>query len=49
MPTIKLEEEMDRWAWTCPAGHRSWRPTNNHFWCQQCVRNVDEEQELVFE
>jgi hypothetical protein len=36
---IKLEDETDRWQWTCPAGHRGWEPTNNHFWCAECARN----------
>jgi len=36
---IKLEDETDRWQWTCPAGHRGWEPTNHHFWCAECARN----------
>ena len=35
---IKLYDEMDRWKWVCPRGHRSWEPTNNHFWCAECAR-----------
>jgi hypothetical protein len=38
MPTIRLDEEADRWRWTCPKGHRSWEPTNGHFWCQRCAQ-----------
>ena len=38
MPTIQLNDDTDRWRWTCPAGHRSWEPTNHHFWCQQCAK-----------
>nr|WP_245545372.1 hypothetical protein [Halomicrobium katesii] len=22
----------------CPRGHRSWEPTNHHFWCASCAR-----------
>ncbi|WP_135828944.1 hypothetical protein [Halorussus halobius] len=35
---IRLEDETDRWRWVCPRGHRTWEPTNNHFWCQSCSR-----------
>ncbi|WP_132060311.1 hypothetical protein [Halorussus amylolyticus] len=34
---IRLEDETDRWKWVCPNGHRTWEPTNNHFWCQSCA------------
>jgi hypothetical protein len=34
---IRLSNSADRWRFCCPAGHRSWEPTNNHFWCQQCA------------
>jgi len=50
---IDLEDEGDRWRYICPAGHRSWEPTNNHFWCQACAsasswQDVDPEfEELV--
>jgi hypothetical protein len=40
MPTIRLDDKADRWRWTCPAGHRSWEPTNNHFWCKQCAQSA---------
>ncbi len=36
--TIHLQDESDRWRWVCPRGHRSWEPTNHHFWCQKCAR-----------
>jgi hypothetical protein len=36
--TIDLQDETDRWKWVCPRGHRSWEPTNHHFWCQKCAR-----------
>ncbi|ELZ92981.1 hypothetical protein C440_12709 [Haloferax mucosum ATCC BAA-1512] len=34
---------MDRWRYTCPRGHRTWEPTNHHFWCERCAsaENVD--------
>ena len=25
----------------CPRGHRSWEPTNHHFWCQKCAASDD--------
>lgn len=30
-----------RWRYTCPHGHLSWAPTNNHLWCKAC-RQVNE-------
>jgi predicted nucleic acid-binding Zn ribbon protein len=39
--TIHLDDEADRWRWVCPRGHRSWEPTNNHFWCAKCARQWD--------
>lgn len=36
--TIHTDDETDRWRWVCPRGHRSWEPTNNHFWCAECAR-----------
>lgn len=35
---INLDDATDRWQWACRRGHRSWEPTNNHFWCAQCAR-----------
>lgn len=43
---IVLTDRSDRWRFTCPAGHRSWEPTNNHFWCQQCARGYDHDPEF---
>lgn len=34
--TIHLDDEADRWRFTCPQGHRSWEATNGHFWCHKC-------------
>ncbi|MFP9192975.1 hypothetical protein ACLI4Q_15145 [Natrialbaceae archaeon A-CW1-1] len=36
---IRLADRTDRWRFVCPRGHRSWEPTNFHFWCQQCASN----------
>jgi hypothetical protein len=36
--TVHLTDEMDRWRFTCPRRHRSWEPTNHHFWCKQCAQ-----------
>ena len=38
---VKIENRRDRWRFTCPVGHRSWEPTNHHFWCQKCARRPD--------
>lgn len=46
MPTINLDDRTDRWRYRCPHGHNSWEPTNNHFWCQQCARAVDHDDEV---
>ena len=49
MVEIDLDEETDRWQWRCPAGHRSWEPTNYHFWCAQCARGNDPKAEPEFQ
>jgi hypothetical protein len=36
--TVEIENRMDRWRFVCPRGHRSWEPTNHHFWCAKCAR-----------
>jgi len=36
--TVRIEDENDRWRFTCPRGHRDWEPTNHHFWCATCAR-----------
>lgn len=48
MVEIDLDEASDRWQWRCPVGHRSWVPTNHHYWCQQCARNLAEDVEPEF-
>lgn len=46
---IKLEGDDDRWRFVCPNGHRSWEPTNEHFWCAACARSVDDDAEPSFD
>jgi len=36
--TVDIEDRADRWRFVCPRGHRSWEPTNHHFWCAKCAR-----------
>lgn len=36
--TVRIENRQDRWRFVCPRGHRTWEPTNHHFWCQCCAR-----------
>lgn len=38
---VRIEDETDRWRFTCPRGHRDWEPTNHHFWCAACARVED--------
>jgi hypothetical protein len=38
---IELEDKADRWRYVCPAGHRSWEPTNEHFFCVVCARRPE--------
>ena len=37
--TVEIEDETDRWRYTCPRGHTRWEPTNHHFWCATCARS----------
>ena len=46
---IKLDDEADRWRYTCPVGHRSWEPVNGHFWCAQCAQNYEDDVEPEFD
>lgn len=39
--TVRIEDRNDRWRFVCPRGHRSWEPTNHHFWCAKCARAYD--------
>jgi len=39
---IMLNDKADRWKWVCPNGHRSWEPTNHHFYCASCARAIEE-------
>ncbi|MWV65533.1 hypothetical protein GRS48_11990 [Halorubrum sp. JWXQ-INN 858] len=34
---VRIEDRQDRWRYVCPCGHRSWEPTNHHFWCRHCA------------
>jgi hypothetical protein len=43
---IELDDELDRWKWVCPRGHRDWEPTNRHFWCASCARSYDVDPEF---
>ena len=36
-PTVEIDDRHDRWRFVCPRGHRSWEPTNHHFWCKHCA------------
>ncbi|EMA47951.1 hypothetical protein [Halococcus saccharolyticus] len=36
------------WRYTCPRGHTSWEPTNNHLWCATCSRSSDPEVDPEF-
>lgn len=40
---VRIEDRTDRWRFTCPRYHRSWEPTNHHFWCERCskIEGVD--------
>ena len=38
---VRIEDRHDRWRFVCPRGHRSWEPTNHHFWCAKCARLQD--------
>ncbi|SDM14340.1 hypothetical protein SAMN04487949_1019 [Halogranum gelatinilyticum] len=40
---VRIQDRRDRWRFVCPRGHRSWEPTNHHFWCQQCASTFDVE------
>ena len=40
-PTVEIENRHDRWRYVCPVGHRSWEPTNHHFWCKRCAQRED--------
>ena len=38
---VRIEDRQDRWRYMCPRGHRSWEPTNHHFWCRNCAASDD--------
>jgi hypothetical protein len=37
---IDWGDELDRWRYTCPQGHRDWEPTNSHAWCAACAQAI---------
>lgn len=39
--TIHIDDDVDRWRFVCPRGHRNWEPVDGHFWCQSCARLSD--------
>jgi len=44
---IDLEDEADRWRYTCPLGHRSWSRTNNHLWCKACSQAAQHDETIT--
>lgn len=40
---LDVREELDRWRYRCPNGHRgkAWCPTNSHIYCYSCKRQMD--------
>jgi hypothetical protein len=40
---LNIDDKHDRRRWLCPNGHRSWEPTNGHFWCKYCAREDGED------
>ena len=45
---IELDDDADRWRFACPNGHRSWEPTNGHFWCAQCAQTLSDDVDPEF-
>lgn len=42
LATVDLSDPADRWQYCCPEGHRDWRPTNSHIYCDTCAaQNLD--------
>lgn len=39
--TIDTTNPRHRWRYVCPRGHKTWEPTNCHFWCPRCARAWD--------
>lgn len=40
--------DADHLGYVYPPGHRSWEPTNHHFWCQACAESLDPGVDPVF-
>ncbi|RYJ13399.1 hypothetical protein ELS19_05080 [Halogeometricum borinquense] len=45
---VRIEDRADRWRYTCPQYHRTWEPTNHHFWCERCSK-IDEVDAVFYE
>lgn len=43
---IDTDDWVDRSRYVCPRGHRSWEPTNHHFWCARCASSYDVDPEF---
>ena len=39
--TVRIEDRLDRWRFVCPREHRSWEPSNHHFWCSNCASHPE--------
>jgi len=38
---VRLDDRRHRWRFVCPREHRSWEPTNHHFWCKKCASHSE--------
>lgn len=48
-PTVEidLENEADRWRFTCPRGHHAWDRTNSHAWCHPCSKQAQHDDSVT--
>ena len=46
---IETDDATQRWRFRCPAGHVNWEATNQHFWCRECARSLDDGHEPEFD
>lgn len=44
---IDLENEADRWRFTCPRGHHAWDRTNSHVFCTPCSRAARHDDDIT--
>jgi hypothetical protein len=35
---VVVDRRTQKWRWRCPNGHSNWSRTNNHIWCESCLR-----------